>query len=100
MIDFLRGSQSAKIRDVHRQLKTYGVGSDLSRDNWRHYLNELIHEGLLKRSAGQYPVIELTEKSHAVLKGETKVKLSKAVEVETAFIKEEAPELHADLEGY
>ncbi|MGD1960850.1 MAG: DNA helicase RecQ [Fulvivirga sp.] len=97
VIDFLRGSQSAKIRDVHRQLKTYGVGSDLSRDNWRHYLNELIHEGLLKRSAGQYPVIELTEKSHAVLKGETKVKLSKAVEVETAFIKEEAPELHADL---
>ncbi len=97
VIDFLRGSQSAKIRDVHRQLKTYGVGSDLSKDNWRHYLNELIHEGLLKRSAGQYPVIELTEKSHAVLKGETKVKLSKAVEVETAFIKEEAPELHADL---
>ncbi|MEO0555692.1 MAG: DNA helicase RecQ [Bacteroidota bacterium] len=97
VIDFLRGSQSAKIRDVHRQLKTYGVGSDLSKDNWRHYLNELIHEGLLKRSAGQYPVIELTEKSHAVLKGETNVKLSKAVEVETAFIKEEAPELHADL---
>ena len=97
VIDFLRGSQSAKIRDVHRQLKTYGVGSDLSKDNWRHYLNELIHEGLLKRSAGQYPDIELTEKSHAVLKGETKVKLSKAVEVETAFIKEEAPELHADL---
>ncbi len=77
VIDFLRGSQSVKIREEHKSLKTYGIGSELSKEDWRHYIHEMIHEGLLQRSQGKYPVLELTTKSIEVLKGTQTVKLSK-----------------------
>ncbi|MEM9856590.1 MAG: DNA helicase RecQ [Bacteroidota bacterium] len=96
VIDFLRGSQSVKIRNEHKQLKTYGAGSDLSKDDWRHYINELIHENLLKRSKGEYPVLELTDKSHEVLKGNLPVKLTKAVQKEASVVNESTL-LHAGL---
>lgn len=77
LIDFLRGSQAKAIRDEHRNLKTYGVGADISKDNWFEYFKDLIAQGYLKQTEGQYPVIVLTEKSEDVLKGNTPVELIK-----------------------
>jgi ATP-dependent DNA helicase RecQ len=37
VIDFLRGSKSEKIWGEHKQLKTYGVGADISKANWQQY---------------------------------------------------------------
>ncbi|MCK9211453.1 MAG: DNA helicase RecQ [Ignavibacteriaceae bacterium] len=79
VIDFLRGSKSEKIMDWQMQLKTYGVGADTGKDEWRQYLNDLIVMGYLHQEEGQYPVLKLTEKSKAVLKGEEKVMLIKSV---------------------
>ena len=75
LVDFLRGSQSKTIRDEHKNLKTYGVGADVSRENWLAYFKDLINQGLLAQSEGQYPVIVLTEKSLPVLRGEERVEL-------------------------
>ena len=77
LVDFLRGSQSQKIWDEHKNLKTYGVGADVSKENWFEYFRDLIAQNLLKQSNGQFPVIQLTEKSEDVLKGKTKVELFK-----------------------
>jgi ATP-dependent DNA helicase RecQ len=77
LIDFLRGSQAKTIRDEHKNLKTYGVGADISKNNWFDYFKDLIAQGYLKQTEGTYPTIVLTEKSHAVLKGEEKVELFK-----------------------
>jgi ATP-dependent DNA helicase RecQ len=78
LIDFLRGSQAKSIRDEHKLLKTYGVGADISKDNWYEYFKDLISQGYLAQTEGQYPVIALTEKSDDVLRGRTSVELIKA----------------------
>ncbi|HVE55859.1 MAG TPA: DNA helicase RecQ, partial [Pyrinomonadaceae bacterium] len=41
LIDFLRGSQAKTIRDEHKNLKTYGIGADVSKNNWFDYFNDL-----------------------------------------------------------
>lgn len=78
LVDFLRGSQSQKIWDSHKSLKTYGVGADVPKNEWFEYFRDLIAQGFLKQSDGQFPTIQLTEKSMDVLKGNTKVELIKA----------------------
>lgn len=80
VIDVLKGSKSEKIRDEHKQLKTYGVGADLSKMVWNHYIKDLLHLGLLSKTDTQYPVLKLTEKSLPVLRGEEKVMLFKISE--------------------
>ncbi|HMS39019.1 MAG TPA: DNA helicase RecQ [Pyrinomonadaceae bacterium] len=77
LIDFLRGSKSQKIWDEHKNLKTYGVGADISKENWFEYFRDLIAQDFLKQSDGQFPTIQLTEKSEDVLKGNVKVELIK-----------------------
>jgi ATP-dependent DNA helicase RecQ len=96
VIDFLRGSKNEKIREEHKQLKTYGVGADISKIDWQRYLRELIALGYLQVTEDAYPVLKLTPKSDAVLKGLQKVEL-----VETQTIDEplqtEALPFEADL---
>lgn len=75
VIDFLRGSKNEKIRQEHKELKTYGVGQDIGKADWQRYLRELVALGYLQFSSGEYPVLQLTGKSEAVLKGLDKVEL-------------------------
>jgi len=75
VIDFLRGSRSEKIRDEHKQLKTYGIGANISKPEWHRYLRELVTLGYLSISDDAYPVLKLTAKSSPVLKGQEKVEL-------------------------
>ncbi|MCA1637674.1 MAG: DNA helicase RecQ, partial [Acidobacteria bacterium] len=77
LIGFLRGSQAKTIRDEHKNLKTYGVGADISKNNWFDYFKDLISQGFLAQTEGQYPTIVLTEKSEAVLRGNERVDLIK-----------------------
>ncbi|RVU01372.1 DNA helicase RecQ [Mucilaginibacter limnophilus] len=78
VIDFLRGSKSEKIRDEHKQLKTYGIGADIPKQQWSRYINELKAHGYLQITDDVYPIVKLTAKSEAVLKGLQKVELTEA----------------------
>lgn len=80
VIDFLRGSASARIRDEHRELKTFGVGKDLTKDEWNNIIRELVTQGFLIKASGIYPVLRLTRKGYDVLKGQEKVMIAKAKE--------------------
>ena len=77
LIDFLRGSQAKTIRDEHKNIKTYGVGADISKDSWFSYFKDLIAQGYLAQTEGEYPIIVLTETSMDVLVGKTPVELIK-----------------------
>ena len=79
LIDFLRGSKSKKIRDEHKNLRTYGVGADISKNDWFAYFKDLIAQGFLAQTGGQFPTIVLTEKSGEVLRGNVSVELFKIV---------------------
>lgn len=78
VIDFLRGSQSAKMQQEHKQLKTYGIGAEISKEAWGDIIRDLLAQGYLQKSSGMYPVLQLTVKSTAVLKDEEKVMITKS----------------------
>jgi len=86
VIDFLRGSKSEKIKEWHKSLKTYGAGKDIPKNDWYGYFRELLDNDYLKRSGGDYPILKLTEKSHAILKGQEKVMLIKTITREKAAV--------------
>jgi len=77
VVDFLRGSST--VRAEHQQLKTFGIGKDISKDQWKQYARELLQMKIVKQSDSEYPVLQLTERSWKVLKGEEQIKLVKAV---------------------
>jgi ATP-dependent DNA helicase RecQ len=95
VVDFLRGSKSEKINYQHMDLKTYGAGADISKNDWVSYIKELIAAGYLKQEGDPYPVLKLTEKSHPVLRGEQKVELVKITS--RSEVEESAPEYEEDL---
>ncbi len=80
IIDLLRGSNSAKIQEEHKQLKTFGIGVDKSKEEWTAIIRELLSQHYLTKSEGIYPVLQFTQKSEAVLKGQEKVMLAKPKE--------------------
>ena len=77
LIDFLRGSKAQKIKDYHKNLPTYGVGADLSKDEWFAYFKDLISQGIIGQTENQYPTLYLTEESMDVLRGNVAVELFK-----------------------
>ena len=93
IIDFLRGSQAKSIRQEHKQLKTYGVGADIPREEWFDHIKDLIAQGLLQKSDGEYPVLHLTDASMEVLRGNAAVDLvkRKVTETKTALVERESP---------
>jgi len=100
LVDFLRGAKSQKMRDQHKQLPTYGIGADIPKNSWLAYFRELIEQGYLDQTNGQYPTLVLTDKSRDVLKGKTVVELVKIVdeaERTGAYGEHEAPEHFRDL---
>jgi ATP-dependent DNA helicase RecQ len=78
LVDLLRGSHSEKIRDEHKNLKTFGVGADVSKDHWMDYFRELVSLGYIAQTTDQYPVLRLSDLSSDVLTGKTQVMLTKA----------------------
>ncbi len=81
VVDVLRGSNSEKMREEHKQLKVYGLGKDLPKEEWMHYTKELIYYGYLQQTDTEFPVLKLTEKSNGVLFKGDKVYLSAPVQV-------------------
>lgn len=96
VIDFLRGSKSEKIHERHKELKTYGVGADISKDDWSRYITDLIHLGYLQKDDGRYPILKLTEKSKGVLLEGQKVQLFKITVKEESAVP--APDLPVENE--
>ena len=97
VIDFLRGSSTTKAE--HHSIKTYGIGKDISRDRWKQILKELLQLQYLQQSEGEYPVLQLNEKSKSILKGEMKVILTKSIAEKkpVAEIFAAGENLHQDL---
>jgi ATP-dependent DNA helicase RecQ len=80
VVDILKGSNSEKIKPAHKQLSVYGIGKDVAREEWTHYIKELQHHEYLQLGGGEYPVLKLTEKSNDVLFRSAPVFLSAPVQ--------------------
>jgi len=69
LIDFLRGSSSSKIVPAHKELKTYGVGKDLKKEEWQGIVKQMLQQRLVDVDDSSYPVLKLNEASNRILKG-------------------------------
>ncbi len=80
IVDFLRGSKNAHIYEKEYQnLKTYGIGADVSWYDWNQYLIQLINLGYLEIAFHQNNRILLTSLARKVLFDGEKVQLNTVV---------------------
>ena len=76
LIDVLTGQPTGRIQRLgHDKIKTFGVGSDLDKQQWRSVFRQLIAAGLLRVTDSDLAGFALCEQSWPVLKGETAVAL-------------------------
>ena len=84
LIDILRGASTERIRKMrHDQLATFGIGNDLSEQDWRSVIRQLLARGLLV-AQGEYGTLALSEAGVGVLRGDTPVRLRRDVIGRTA----------------
>src|SRR5690606_19605738 len=77
LIDILRGASNDRIRQQrHDGLATYGIGADLSDQDWRSVVRQLLARGILV-AQGDYGTLAPGDAAGGVLKGETPVPLRK-----------------------
>ncbi|SEC23647.1 DNA helicase RecQ [Microbacterium hydrocarbonoxydans] len=77
LIDILRGASTERIRQQgHEKLATYGIGADLSDQDWRSVVRQLLARGILA-AQGDYGTLAPGEHAGGVLTGEMPVPLRK-----------------------
>ncbi|MCA0216444.1 MAG: DNA helicase RecQ [Actinobacteria bacterium] len=75
LIDILLGKSNDRVRQhSHDELSTYGLGQELSEQEWRGVVRQLLAQGLLAVQ-GEYGILVLTVASATVLSGSRKVML-------------------------
>ncbi len=79
IIDILRGKATDRVRTQrHDGLATFGIGADLSEQDWRGVVRQLLAAGLLV-ARGEYGTLALGEPAADVLRGERQVALRRDV---------------------
>jgi ATP-dependent DNA helicase RecQ len=77
LINVLRGSNNA---DIHAKqffnLKTYGIGKDVSFFDWRDYVIQMANQGLIEIMYSENSALKISPIGWAVLKGEKTVRLT------------------------
>ncbi|MDN7024100.1 DNA helicase RecQ [Methanoculleus sp. FWC-SCC1] len=76
--DVLAGSRSSRVTARgHQDLPAYNSGSEYSSEQWSTFIRELVANGCLDQSPGQYPVVTLNERSRRILAGDENVRLTR-----------------------
>jgi len=75
LIDILTGKQTPRVaQHGHNEMATWGIGRDLSDQEWRGVVRQLLAQGMLAVE-GEYGILVLTPSSATVLSGERTVLL-------------------------
>jgi len=79
LVDILRGASTDRMRQQgHDKLATYGLGADLSEQDWRSVVRQLLARGIIV-AEGEYGVLAIGDEGAAVLRGEAAVPLRRDV---------------------
>lgn len=82
VIEVLRGAANANIMSKkYNQLKSYGVGRDLSPLDWQQYLVQLMNQGYIEIAFHENNALKLTPFSKRVLFENEKVMLTRALSI-------------------
>lgn len=76
-IEVLRGIKSPTVvRNHYNELKTFGVGSDVSVKDWQNYMLQMMQMGFFEIAYNEHNVMKVTGLGWQVLKGELPVQLA------------------------
>lgn len=76
VIDILRGSENERIRSFgHNTLSTYGIGKNLSVQEWRSVFRQLVARGFLDIDSEGFGSLRLNESCRPILRGEQNIHL-------------------------
>ncbi|WP_105050641.1 DNA helicase RecQ [Polaribacter butkevichii] len=99
LINVLRGSNNA---DIHTKqyynLKTYGIGKDVSFFDWRDYVIQMANQGLIEIMYSENSALKISPIGWEVLKGEKKIRLTTPVKIDDKQKKEKAPKITTEGE--
>ena len=88
LIDILMGKTTPRTtQHRHQELSTWGIGNDLSEQEWRGVVRQLLAQGLLAVNSDGYGTLLVTEASSSVLGGSRPVRLRKEAERTTRSAK-------------
>ncbi|MGK7223842.1 DNA helicase RecQ [Kocuria flava] len=80
LVDILLGRETERVvRMRHTALTTFGIGTELTEQEWRGVVRQLLAQGLLQVQ-GEYGVLALTEAAGDVLRGRREVRLRREPE--------------------
>ncbi len=90
--DVLRGADTERIRTLgHSRLSTFGLLKELDRKLILGLTHQLVDQGVLDRTDGEYPLLRLNAAAWEVLRGQRTVHLRQAsAEVKAAQVEEDA----------
>ncbi|WP_296931189.1 DNA helicase RecQ [uncultured Marinobacter sp.] len=78
LIDVLRGSENERIlQSGHHQVSTYGIGTELSANEWKSVFRQLVANGYLRADPEGYGALQLTEQCRPLLQGRQTIELRK-----------------------
>ncbi|MCU1471488.1 MAG: recQ [Glaciihabitans sp.] len=91
IIDILLGKRNARIEQQgHDTLSTFAIGAELSEQEWRGVVRQLLAQGLLGVHSDGYGTLVLTDASAGVLDGSRRVHLRREIERPTRAAKKSA----------
>lgn len=80
LIDVLRGSDRSEIKKWGwDRIKTFGAGKDLSPEDWKAYITQLVNMGYIEIDYLNYSKLKLTNLSKGVLFGDDGLSLAKFI---------------------
>jgi ATP-dependent DNA helicase RecQ len=81
IIDILLGKRNARVeQQQHDTISTFGIGGELSEQEWRGVVRQLLAQGLLGVNSDGFGTLVLTESSAGVLDGSRRVHLRREPE--------------------
>jgi ATP-dependent DNA helicase RecQ len=93
VIDVLRGKVDARIeRFAHHRLSTYGIGKELSVQEWRSVFRQLVARDFLNVDVQGYGGLHLTPQSRPLLRGDIPLQLRKERKSERTPRRQTRPE--------
>jgi ATP-dependent DNA helicase RecQ len=93
------GSNEAIEKRGHDQLSTFGIGKDLTREQWQRIGRELLRLGLVEAAPGKFATLSVTDAGMAALRRRTPITLTKPFEAPAKKIRmPRAGEIECDEE--
>lgn len=97
IIEILRGMNSSLVvKKRYNTLKTFGVGKDVSSNDWQDYLLQMLQMGFIEIAYDQDNIVKITSSGYDVLYGKKTAELS-VIDRSTQELPKKKPRLHLEI---